>query len=136
MADAVAADARRVAAYRALVAELGEIERLAAEQGLAGVAAACCLSLTLYPYVYLLARQAFGTQGIASLEVAQSLGMSRARGFRRVALPLARPWLAAGVALVCMDTMADFGTVKVFNFDTYTTAIYGAWFALFSLSDA
>ncbi|MEO0347331.1 MAG: iron ABC transporter permease [Pseudomonadota bacterium] len=102
----------------------------------AGVAAACCLSLTLYPYVYLLARQAFRTQGIASLEVAQSLGMSRLQGFRRVALPLARPWLAAGVALVCMDTMADFGTVKVFNFDTYTTAIYGAWFELFSLSAA
>ena len=102
----------------------------------AGVAAACCLVLTLYPYVFLLARQAFMTQGLSSLEVAQSLGMSRWQGFRRVSLPLARPWLAAGVTLVCMETMADFGTVKVFNFDTYTTAIYGAWFELFSLNAA
>lgn len=102
----------------------------------AGTAAACCLALTLYPYVFLLARQAFQTQGLRSIEVAQSLGMSRWKGFRRVSLPLARPWLAAGVALVGMETMADFGTVKVFNFDTYTTAIYGAWFELFSLSAA
>lgn len=102
----------------------------------AGVASTICLSLTLYPYVYLLARQAFLTQGIRSLEVAQSLGMTRRRGFFRVALPMARPWLAAGVALVCMETLADFGTVKVFNFDTFTTAIYSAWFGLFSLTAA
>ncbi|MEL6870493.1 MAG: iron ABC transporter permease [Pseudomonadota bacterium] len=102
----------------------------------AGTASAVCLSLTLYPYVYLLVRQAFVTQGQRCLEVAQSLGMDRLTGFRRVALPMARPWFATGVALVVMETLADFGTVKVFNFDTFTTAIYGAWFGLFSLPAA
>ncbi|MFK8052226.1 MAG: ABC transporter permease [Woeseiaceae bacterium] len=102
----------------------------------AGSASALCLALTLYPYVFLLARQAFMTQGAQGLEVAQSLGMSKTRGFFMVALPLARPWLVAGVALVIMETLADFGTVKVFNFDTFTTAIYSAWFGLFSLTAA
>ncbi len=84
----------------------------------AGLASALCLSLTLYPYVYLLARQAFLTQGVRSLEAAQSLGMTRRQGFFRITLPMARPWLAAGVALVCMETLADFGTVKVFSIST------------------
>lgn len=102
----------------------------------AGAASAACLTLALYPYVFLLARQAFLSQGLRSLEVAQSLGMSRGQGLRRVALPMARPWLATGVTLVGMETLADFGTVKVFNFDTFTTAIYSAWFGLFSLTAA
>lgn len=102
----------------------------------AGAASAACLALTLYPYVYLLTRQAFLTQGQRSLEVAQSLGLTPAAGLWRITLPLARPWLAAGVALVVMETLADFGTVKVFNYDTFTTAIYSAWFGLFSLPAA
>ena len=102
----------------------------------AGGAAAICLTLTLYPYVYLLARQAFVTQGTRGLEVAQSLGMSRREGFRRVSLPMARPWIASGAALAMMEALADFGTVKVFNFDTFTTAIYSAWYGLQSLDAA
>lgn len=94
------------------------------------------LSLALYPYVYLIARHAFATQGVRCLEVARSLGMTPARGFLRVALPMARPWIAAGVALVAMETLADFGTVSVFNYDTFTTAIYQSWFSLFSLESA
>jgi iron(III) transport system permease protein len=49
---------------------------------------------------------------------------------------MARPWIAAGVALVCMETLADFGAVSVFNFDTFTTAIYRAWFGMFSINAA
>jgi len=94
------------------------------------------LSLALYPYVYLLARNAFLTQGAAMLEAAQSLGVSRARGFFLIALPMARPWIAAGTLLVLMETLADFGTVAVLNVDTFTTGIYKAWFALFSLPAA
>ncbi len=94
------------------------------------------MTLALYPYVYLLARNAFLTQGKRSLEVGQSLGLSRRQGFFKVALPMARPWLAAGVMLAMMETLADFGTVAVFNYDTFTTAIYKAWFGLFSLSAA
>ena len=94
------------------------------------------MTLALYPYVYLLARNAFLTQGRRALEVAQSLGLSRRQGFFRVALPMARPWIAGGAALVIMETLADFGTVAIFNYDTFTTGIYKAWFSLFSLPAA
>ncbi len=94
------------------------------------------LSLALYPYVYLLTRGAFLSQGRRALEVAQALGYSRTRAAWRVALPLARPWIAAGVALVCMETLADFGAVSIFNYNTFTTAIYRAWFGMFSVHAA
>lgn len=94
------------------------------------------LSLTLYPYVYLVARSAFLTQGKRVLEVAQSVGFSSVQGFFKVALPMARPWIAGGVMLAVMETLADFGTVAVFNYDTLTTAIYHAWFGLFSVKAA
>jgi iron(III) transport system permease protein len=94
------------------------------------------MTLALYPYVYLIARNAFLTQGKHALEVAQSLGLSPTVGFFRVALPMARPWIVGGVMLALMETLADFGTVAVFNYDTFTTAIYKAWFSLFSLQAA
>jgi len=94
------------------------------------------MSLAFYPYVYLLARNAFLTQGKRSLEVAQSLGLNRIQGFFRVSLPMARPWIAGGLMLVLMETLADFGTVSVFNYNTFTTAIYKAWFSMFSLQAA
>ncbi|MDT3707497.1 MAG: iron ABC transporter permease [Thiobacillus sp.] len=94
------------------------------------------MSLALYPYVYLIARNAFATQGAIALEAAQSLGLSRTRGFFRVALPMARPWIAAGLMLALMETLADFGTMAIFNYDTFTTAIYKAWYSLFSLPAA
>lgn len=94
------------------------------------------MTLALYPYVYLLARGAFATQGRRALEVAQSLGLRPRAAFTRVALPLARPWIAAGVALVAMETLADFGTVAVFNYDTFTTAIYRAWTGMYSIEAA
>jgi iron(III) transport system permease protein len=94
------------------------------------------LSLAFYPYVYLLARGAFLTHGTRALEAGQSLGLGPWAGFVRVALPLARPWIAAGAALVAMETLADFGAVSVFNYDTFTTAIYKSWFGLFSLETA
>ena len=89
--------------------------------------------LVLYPYVYLLARQAFLTQGKRSLEAAQTLGMPRWLAFFRVALPMSRPWWVAGLTLALMEMLADFGTVAIFNVDTFTTAIYKAWLALFNL---
>jgi iron(III) transport system permease protein len=94
------------------------------------------LSLALYPYVYLLARSAFLTQGRRAQEAARTLGLGPTPAFSRVVLPMARPWIAAGVALVCMETLADFGAVSVFNYDTFTTAIYRAWFGMFSISAA
>ncbi len=92
--------------------------------------------LALYPYVYLISRNAFLTQGKRALEAAQSLGLSPGAGFFRVALPLARPWIVGGMALALMETLSDFGTMAVFNYDTFTTAIYQSWFSLFSLQAA
>ncbi len=90
----------------------------------------------LYPYVYLLARQAFITQGRRAMEAAQTLGMPRGTAFFKVALPMSRPWWAAGITLALMEMLADFGTVAIFNVDTFTTAIYKAWLNLFNLSAA
>ena len=94
------------------------------------------MSLTFYPYVYLLARNAFASMGQRALEAGASLGLSPARAFVKVALPMARPWIAGGVILALMETLADFGTVSVFGYDTFTTAIYQAWFDFFSLETA
>jgi len=101
-----------------------------------GGGVALVMALALYPYVYLLARNAFLTQGKRALEAAQSLGHGRVSGFFRVALPMARPWIVGGTMLALMETLADFGTVAVFNYDTFTTAIYKTWFGMFSLSAA
>lgn len=94
------------------------------------------LSLAFYPYVYLLARNAFSTMGRRAMEVGQSLGYSPWQSLWRVALPLARPWLMAGALLALMETLADFGAVYILGVDTFTTAIYKAWFGMFSLAAA
>ncbi len=100
------------------------------------VGVALVMSFAFYPYVYLLARNAFKTMGQRALEVGQSLGYSPRRAFWLVALSMARPWLLAGVILVVMETLTDFGAVSIFNFDTFTTGVYKAWFSLFSLPTA
>ena len=94
------------------------------------------LVLVFYPYVYLLARTAFLAQGKGLMEAARVLGQTPLQAFWRVALPMARPAIGAGVALALMETLADFGAVSVFNFDTFTTAIYKTWYGFFSLSSA
>jgi len=90
----------------------------------------------LYPYVYMLARVAFIQQGRELMDAARSLGYSPIKAFIKVALPVARPAIAAGVSLALMETLADFGAVSIFNYDTFTTAIYKAWFGFFSLNAA
>jgi iron(III) transport system permease protein len=87
-------------------------------------------SSVLYPYVYLLARTAFLERGTKLMDAARSLGLSYWGGFWRVSLPMARPAIAAGVALVLMETLADYGTVSYFGVQTFTTGIYRAWFSL------
>lgn len=87
------------------------------------------LSLGLFPYLYLLARAAFTEQSASATEAARTLGLSHLAAFRRVALPMARPAIAAGAILVGMETLADFGAVKYFELEVFTTGIYRAWFA-------
>ncbi|WP_198025576.1 MULTISPECIES: iron ABC transporter permease [Lysobacter] len=94
------------------------------------------MTLALYPYVYLVAREAFASQGARAMEAARALGMGPWRAFWRASLPMARPWIAGGTLLVLMETLADFGAVSAFNYETFTTAIYKAWFALFSTDTA
>ncbi|MBE9100159.1 ABC transporter permease [Vacuolonema iberomarrocanum] len=88
------------------------------------------LTLVLYPYVYLLTRVAFLEQSTRTLEASRVLGCSSWQSFWRVALPLARPAIAAGTALALMETLSDFGTVQYFSVDTFTTGIYRTWFGM------
>ncbi|WP_135466896.1 ABC transporter permease [Crenalkalicoccus roseus] len=92
--------------------------------------AALVLGMVLYPYVYLLCRAAFLQQSVCLLEASRTLGHSLSRCFLRLALPMARPAIAGGVALALMETLADFGTVQHFAVPTFTTGIYEAWFGL------
>ena len=91
------------------------------------------MASVLYPYIYLLARNAFMSQGQHYIEAAQSLGSSRWRIIVGIQLGMARPAIVAGLALAMMETLADFGTVAIFNYDTFTVAIYKAWFDYFDL---
>jgi len=90
------------------------------------------MTLVLYPYVYLLARTAFYEQSASTVEAARSLGVSEFGVFWKVVLPLARPSIAAGLALALMEVLADFGTVAIYGYSTFTVAIYRVWFGLFN----
>ena len=94
------------------------------------------LVLAFYPYVYLLARASFLSGGLAAFEAGRSLGVGPLATFIRVALPIARPAIVAGLALALMETLADFGAVSIFGFDTFTTAIFRTWYGLFNLTAA
>ncbi|WP_081871725.1 ABC transporter permease [Parvularcula oceani] len=88
------------------------------------------LALVLYPYIYLLARAAFSAQSRSQFLAARSLGASPASAFRRVALPGARPAIVGGLALVLMETLADFGVADYFAIPTFSTGIFRTWLAL------
>ncbi|MCC7321932.1 MAG: iron ABC transporter permease [Rubellimicrobium sp.] len=85
------------------------------------------LGAAFYPYVYLLARAAFREQSGAGYEVARALGIGPWGRFLRVGLRLARPAIAAGIAVVMMETVADFGAMDHFAVQTLTTGIFGQW---------
>ena len=92
--------------------------------------AAFVFTVTLYPYVYLLARTAFLARTASMADAARSLGYSPLRGWLHVNLPMARPAVAAGAALALMETVADYGAASYFGLQTFTTSIYRAWFSL------
>ena len=97
-------------------------------RSLAGAAA--ILSFAFYPYVYLLARTAFLDVSRSALEAGRLAGYSAWGSFWRVALPIARPAIAAGAALALMETLADFGTVSYFALEVFTTGIFKAWLSM------
>lgn len=92
--------------------------------------AALVFTFALYPYVYLLARTALAERAAHLMEAARLLGAPLARRIRLVALPMARPAIAAGTALALMETLADFGVSSYFGIQTFTTGIYKAWLAM------
>ncbi|MEP1595296.1 MAG: iron ABC transporter permease [Halieaceae bacterium] len=98
--------------------------------------AICMLSLVLYPYVYLLVRVAFLEQSTAVLEASRSLGNTAWQTFIKVALPMARPAIVAGVSLALMETLADYGTVEYFGVSVFTTGIFRTWYGLGELGTA
>lgn len=85
------------------------------------------MSSVLYPYVYLMARTSFRQQSACTLEAARTLGRTASGAFFAVALPLARPALAAGVALALMECVNDIGAVEFLGVKTVTVAIYAGW---------
>ncbi len=87
-------------------------------------------AFALYPYLYLITRIAFQRQSRTILESARLLGHSSRSIFWKVALPLSRPAIAAGLALIFMETMNDYGLVKYFGVYTFTTGIFEAWYEL------
>jgi iron(III) transport system permease protein len=92
--------------------------------------AAWVFTFSLYPYVYLLARTALGERASHRMAAARLLGAPLRRRVAEVALPLARPAVAAGVALALMETLADFGVASYFGIQTFTAGIYKAWLAM------
>lgn len=94
------------------------------------------MSLALYPYVYMLARSAFMEQSLSLYQVSRSLGVSPLGFFLRVSLPIARPAIAVGLALVLMETLNDFGTVDYFAVQTLTAGLYDTWLNMGNLGGA
>ena len=93
-------------------------------------------SFTLYPYVYLTTRMAFLNQSRSLMEAGKLLGLNNQSLFFRLAIPMVRPAVIAGLALVIMETLSDFGAVEHFAVQTFTTGIFRTWFGMYDLNTA
>ena len=94
------------------------------------------ISFSLYVYVYILARSSFLYQSQNLIELGKNLGFSKFKSFYSIILPAARPAIVAGLSLVAMETLAEFGAVDFFSVNTLTTGIYNAWIAFDDLAFA
>ena len=94
------------------------------------------LSFSLFAYVYILARSSFLYQSQNLIELGKNLGFSKFKSFYSIILPAARPAIVAGLSLVAMETLAEFGAVDFFSVNTLTTGIYNAWIAFDDLAFA
>jgi len=94
------------------------------------------ISFSLFAYVYILARSSFLYQSQNLIELGKNLGFSKLKSFYRIILPAARPAIVAGLSLVAMETLAEFGAVDFFSVNTLTTGIYNAWITFDDLAFA
>tara|TARA_Y100000992_G_scaffold288566_1_gene242336 strand:+ start:56 stop:1672 length:1617 start_codon:yes stop_codon:yes gene_type:complete len=94
------------------------------------------ISFSLFPYVYVLTRSSFFFQSNNYIEVGQNLGLSEKETLLKIILPSARPAIIAGLALVAMECLSDFGTVSIFSVSTLTTGIYNSWISFDDLNSA
>ena len=94
------------------------------------------MSFSLFGYVYVLTRASFYHQSHNLIEVSKNLGFSAKESFFKIILPSARPAIVAGLSLVAMECLADFGTVSFFNVSTFTTGIYNSWLSYDDLNTA
>ena len=92
------------------------------------------ISFSLFGYVYVLTRASFHYQSQNLIELGKSLGFSRKKSFFKIILPSARPAIVAGLSLVAMETLSDFGSVSFFGISTLTTGIYNAWISFDDLA--
>ena len=94
------------------------------------------ITFSLYAYVYILARASFLYQSQNLIDLGKNLGFSKFQSFYKVILPAARPAIVAGLSLVAMETLAEFGAVDFFSINTLTTGIYNSWIAFDDLAFA
>ena len=93
-------------------------------------------SFTLYPYVYLVSRMAFINQSKSILEAGRTLGLNKIEVFYKLAVPMIRPAVIAGLMLVAMETLSDFGAVDHFAISTFTTGIFRTWYGMYDIHTA
>ena len=92
------------------------------------------ISFSIYAYVYILTRASFYHQSNNLIELGKNLGFSKSKSFFKIIIPSARPAIIAGLALVAMETLSDFGAVDFFSINTLTTAIYNSWLSFDDLA--
>ena len=88
------------------------------------------MSISLYPYVYLLCLTAFANQSYSVFEVGKSLGLNKFQRLAKIGIPIVRPAVIAGVSFVIMETLAEYATMEYFGVPTFATGIFRAWFVL------
>ena len=94
------------------------------------------LSFSLFAYIYILARASFLYQSQNFIDLGKNLGFTNFKTLYTIILPAARPAIVAGLSLVAMETLAEFGAVDFFSINTLTTGIYNSWITFDDLAFA
>ncbi len=94
------------------------------------------MALSLFPYVYTVSRVSFSLLGSNYINLAKNLGLSTFKTFYKIILPLSRPAILSGLFLVLMEVLNEYGAVKYFGVNTFTTGIFRAWFSMNDVTTA